>query len=104
MIILKAKRPEFYWVAPCFIQEHKKDEVIKKSELFNSVILINDGYIDAITSKTNIAKSNLFNEYKYFDKEVVLKSVSYENDNFDVLIADDIMENKIYFIYQRKGD
>lgn len=101
----KGKKTRILLGCPYFIKEHKKNEVIKKSELFNSMILINDGYIDAITSKTNISKSNLFKEYKYFDKEVVLKSINYENDNFDVLIADDIMDNKnILYIKERETD
>ncbi|HSQ98155.1 MAG TPA: nitrilase-related carbon-nitrogen hydrolase [Rickettsiales bacterium] len=101
----KGKKTRILLGCPYFIKEHEKEGIIKKSELFNSVILINDGYIDSISSKTNISKLNLFNEYRYFDKEAVLKSINYENDNFDVLIDDDILENKnILYIKERDTD
>lgn len=101
----KGKKTRIVLGCPYFIKEYEKEGVIKKSQLFNSVILINDGYIDSISSKTSISKLNLFNEYRYFDKELVLKSINYENDNFDVLIADDIMENKnILYIKERDTD
>lgn len=101
----KGKKTRILLGCPYFIKEHTLDEVIKKAELFNSVVLINDGYIDSISSKTSISKSNKFNEYRYFDKEVVLKSINYEDDNFDVLIADDIMESKnILYIRERDTD
>lgn len=101
----KGKKTRILLGCPYFIKESVSDKVINKSELFNSMILINDGYIDAVVSRTSILKNNLFDEYKYFDNEVALKSVVYENDNFDVLIADDIMENKnILFIKERETD
>ena len=56
----KDKKTRILLGCPYFIPEHKKNEIIKKSELFNSVVLIGDGYINAISSKTNILKSNLF--------------------------------------------
>ena len=101
----KGKKTRILLGCPYFIDEINDENRIKKSELFNTVILINDGYIDAVSSKTNISKNNLFDEYRYFDKETILKSITYENDNFDVLIADDIMENKnIFFIKERDTD
>jgi predicted amidohydrolase len=102
----KGRKTRIILGCPYFIKEHiTSDGIIKKTELFNSVILISDGFIDALSSKTNIAKLNLFNEYKYFDKEVILKSINYEDDNFDVLIADDIMENRnILYIKERNTD
>ena len=101
----KSKKTRILLGCPYFIEEHMQNDVIKKSQLFNSVVLIDDGYINAISSKTTILKQNEFNEYKYFDKEVILKEIKYENDNFDVLIADDIMENKnILFIKDRDTD
>lgn len=101
----KGKKTRILLGCPYYIEGDEKDGVIKKSQLFNSVILINDGYIDAVNSKTSILKDNLFDEYRYFDKEVVLKQITYENDNFDVLISDDIKENKnIFFIKERNSD
>ncbi|MDD2840056.1 MAG: hypothetical protein PHY80_02910 [Rickettsiales bacterium] len=101
----KGKKTRILIGCPCFMKGYTQNEVIKRSELFNAVVLINDGYIDSVSSKTTVLKSNMFNEYKYFDREVVLKSVNYENDNFDVLIADDIMENKnILYIKERDTD
>lgn len=101
----KSKKTRILLGCPYFIEEHMQNDVIKKSQLFNSVVLIDDGYINAISSKTTLLKQNEFNEYKYFDKEVILKEIKYENDNFDVLIADDIMENKnILFIKDRDTD
>ena len=101
----KDKKTRILLGCPYFVDEINDENNIKKSELFNSVILINDGYINAVSNKTNIAKHNLFDEYRYFDKETILKSITYENDNFDVLIGDDIMENKnIFFIKERDTD
>lgn len=90
---------------PYFIEETVRDGIINRAELYNSMVLINDGYVDAIVNKSTIAKSNSFEEYKYFDRDPVLKSVIYENDNFDVLNSDDILENKnIFFIKERDTD
>lgn len=101
----KGKKTRILLGCPYFIKGYVKDEVINKPELFNSMVLIDDGYIDAVTSKTSISKNNLFDEYKYFDKEVTLNKIEYENDNFDVLIADDIMENRnILYIKERDTD
>ena len=101
----KGKKTKILLGCPYYIPEYISNEIIKKSQLFNSVVLINDGYIDGISSKTTILKQNLFNEYKYFDKEIVLKNIKYEDNNFDVLISDDIMENKnIFFIKDRDAD
>ena len=101
----KDKKTRILLGCPYYIDEINNEKQIKKSELYNSVILINDGYIDAVSSKNNIAKDNLFDEYRYFDKEKILKSITYENDNFDVLIGDDIMESKnIFYIKERDTD
>lgn len=101
----KGKKTKILLGCPCYTPEYISNEIIKKSQLFNSVVLINDGYIDGISSKTTILKQNLFNEYKYFDKEIILKNIKYEDNNFDVLIGDDIMENKnIFFIKDRDTD
>lgn len=83
----------------------KQDGTIQKQELFNSAILVHDGYINGVHNKSNIAKNNLFDEYKYFDKDIILCEISYENDNFDVLIGDEIDENKnILFLKERDTD
>jgi hypothetical protein len=101
----KDKKTRILLGCPYFINGYTKDEIIRKPRLYNSVILINDGYIDAVSSKTTIAKMNLFNEYRYFDMEFTLKSIIHEDDNFDVLISDDINENKnIFFIKERDTD
>jgi len=102
----KGKKTRILMGCPYLLNSYTtKDGVLKESKLFNSSILINDGYIDSITSKTLISKNNLFNEYKYFDKEIVLNSILSENDNFDVLIADDIMDTKnILYLKERKTD
>ncbi len=101
----KGKKTRMLLGCPYYMEGYEKEEAIKQSQLFNSVILINDGYIDAVNSKTVISKNNLFDEYRYFDREVILKNITYENDNFDVLIADDINENKnIFFIKERDTD
>jgi len=101
----QGKRTRILLGCPYFIDGTVKDGIIKQPELYNSMVLINGGYIDAIASKTTVSKSNIFDEYKYFDKDPVLKSVVYENDNFDILNSDDIAENKnIFFIKERDTD
>ncbi|MDR2527023.1 MAG: hypothetical protein LBC92_04070 [Rickettsiales bacterium] len=78
-----------------FMDEYTDDDgIIRPSKLYNSFVFIADGYIECISSRTNILKNNLFNEYKYFDNEIVLKNLKYEADEYSVLIADDIYEKK----------
>lgn len=102
----KNKKTRILLGCPYSIEKNiTKDGIIQNSKLFNSVILIDNGYINAVHNKTNILKNNLFDEYKYFDKEVILNDISYENDNFDVLIGDEINDNKnILFIKERDTD
>lgn len=102
----KKKRARILLGCPYSIEENiSKDGIIQNAELYNSAILIDDSYINDVHNKTNINKNNLFNEYKYFDKDVILNDISYENDNFDILIGDEINENKnILFIKERDTD
>lgn len=101
----KGKKTRIVLGCPYFVEGINSDEKITKSQLFNAMILINDGYIDAVSSKTVISKQNLFDEYRYFDAEFVLKSMTYENDNFDILVSDEIGENKnIFYIKERDTD
>lgn len=102
----KGKKTRMLLGCPYSVDEIvKQDGTIQKQELFNSVILIDNGYINGVHNKSNIAKNNLFDEYKYFDKDVILCEISYENDNFDVLIGDEIDENKnILYIKERDTD
>lgn len=101
----QGKKTRILLGCPYFVEESNKNGIIEKSQLYNSAILISDGYIDGISSKTTISKNNILDEYKYFDTEFVLKSISYENDNFDILIGDDIQNNKnILFLKERDTD
>ena len=61
----KGKKTRILLGCPYYMEGYEKEEAIKQSQIFNSVILINDGYIDAVSSKTVISKDNLFDEYKY---------------------------------------
>lgn len=91
---------------PYFIEEYTtKDGIIKKSKLFNSMVFINNGYVDEIISKNTIAKGNIFDDYRYFDVETHLKYIDYDAFKLNVLIDDDIFENKnILFLKDRDND
>jgi NAD+ synthase (glutamine-hydrolysing) len=104
-IVKKTKNEKTKIMLGClyFVKEFaEEDEKINRSKLYNSVVFINDGYIDEIVSKTSISKSNLFEEYKYFDREVGLKDIQYETDSYSVLIGDDIDEIKNVFYIKDK--
>jgi len=101
----KDKKTRILFGCPCFVDGYVKNDVIKAAQLFNSVVLASDGYIDATTSKTTIGKENLFNESRYFDKDTTLKTIHYDSDNISVLIGDDINESKnIFFIKEKDTD
>ncbi|MDR3290271.1 MAG: hypothetical protein LBT02_03240 [Rickettsiales bacterium] len=82
-----------------------EDGVNRPEKLFNSCVIIANGYIQANTSMTNISKNNIFNSHKFFDKEITLRELKYESDQYNILLSDDIMESKnILFIKERDSE
>jgi hypothetical protein len=101
----KDKKTKIIIGCPRFIPTMTVDEIIKPAQLFNSVVFINDGYIESVASKTTFSKNNLLNEYKFFDRENVLRDLKYDIDNYSVLLGDDIMETKnIIFLKERDSE
>jgi predicted amidohydrolase len=88
-----------------YIPSYTNEEAIKKEQTFNSVALINDGYIKQTTNKTTFVKTNIFNEYRYFDLDNSIKDIKNDADSYGVLIGDDILENKnIFYLKDRDNE
>lgn len=71
----------------------------------DSVFFIDDGYIDSISSRKEINKNNIFNDYKYFDKNLTLNQFIYQKKKFTILISDDIYSNfNVFLVNDNKPD
>lgn len=79
-------------------EEYQENNNIYNNVLRDSVFFIDNGYIDTISSRKTIDKSNELNDYKYFDKDNLLKQFIYNKKKFSVLIADDIFSNFNVFL------
>ena len=74
-------------------------------KIFDSVFFIKDGYIETISSRKEIAKDNIFNDYSFFDKNSLLEQVKYNKKKFSILISDDIYSNfNIFLVSDNKPD
>ena len=79
-------------------EEYRENNNVYKNLLRDSVLFIDNGYIDTISSRKTIDKSNILDDYKYFDKDNILKQVIYNKKKFAILIADDIFSNFNVFL------
>lgn len=86
-------------------EEYQENNNFYKNLLRDSVFFIDNGYIDTISSRKTIDKSNILDDYKYFDKDNILKQVIYNKKKFSILIADDIFSNfNIFLTSDNKPD
>ncbi|MBR2141441.1 MAG: hypothetical protein IJ853_03730 [Rickettsiales bacterium] len=79
-------------------KEYQENNNIYKNLLMDSVFFIDNGYVDTISSRKVIDKLNILNDYRYFDKDTVLKQINYNKKKFAVLISDDIFSNFNVFL------
>lgn len=88
-----------------FKDNYEKDGIKYASCLNDSVFFISDGYLEDILNRKDLAKNNIFDDYKYFDKALYLDSFQYSNLNFCSLILDDIYDdNNIFLIKDKNPD
>lgn len=85
-----------------FKDNYEKDGIQYESCLNDSIFFISDGYLEDILNRKTIAKDNIFNDYKYFDKALYLDSFQYNNLNFCSLLLDDIYDNNNVFLIKDK--
>ena len=57
-------------------KEYQENNNIYKNLLMDSVFFIDNGYVDTISSRKVIDKLNILNDYRYFDKDTVLKQIN----------------------------
>ena len=76
--------------------EEKTD--YQNNKIFDSIFFINDGYIETISSRKEIDKNNIFNDYSFFDKNSLLEQIKYNKKKFSILISDDIYSNFNIFL------
>lgn len=79
-------------------EEYQENNNFYKNLLKDSVLFIDNGYIDTISSRKTIDKLNILEDYKYFDKDNILKQVIYNKKKFAILISDDIFSNFNVFL------
>lgn len=78
--------------------EKVEDNIRISSSLSDSVILIDNNYIEEIINRKTITKNNIFNDYKYFNNALFLQNFDIDNKNFSCFICDDIYDNNNVFL------
>ena len=82
-----------------------ENDYIEYKKLKDSVLFIDNGYIDSAIYRKEISKNNKLEDYKYFDKNSFLKYFFYNKKKFSVLLSDDIYNNfNIILINDNKPD
>ena len=79
--------------------------IYQEEKFFDSVFFIDNGYIDTISSRKEISKDNIFDDYNYFDKSPILEQVKYNKKKISILISDDIYSNfNVFLVSDNKPD
>ncbi|MDR1499291.1 MAG: hypothetical protein LBS34_03315 [Rickettsiales bacterium] len=86
-------------------KDYRENNNIFGKILKDSAFFIDNGYMDSIIFRKEIAKSNVLNDYKYFDKNNVLQYFTHNKKKFAVLLSDDIFfDFNIFLIMDNKPD
>lgn len=79
--------------------------ICKEEETHDSVFFLDDGFVDNILSRKEISKDNIFADYKFFDKSLVLGQINYNKKKISTLISDDIYYNfNVLLVSDNKPD
>ncbi|MFC1659095.1 NAD+ synthase [Pseudomonadota bacterium] len=90
---------------PFLLPKQNVDGIVKREILYNSAILIEEGYIGELAHKNTISNKADFNEHSYFARSMNLRVASIKNKNFVILISDDIYNTKnLFLLKDRKFD
>ncbi|MDR2777869.1 MAG: hypothetical protein LBB24_03810 [Rickettsiales bacterium] len=96
--ITDGKKTKMLIGSPLRETSYGEDGETIRTELKDAVLFIDDGRVDTEIFRKEIDRTNVLEDYRYFDRHRFLKCFTYRNKKFLLLLSDDIYSNFNLFL------